>query len=358
MKRLAAAASADSQRNTVWHRGLDWLDGHPTYGITTILLVLPVIIPQKTLACEILIFGLLGASFNLLIGYTGLLSLGHSTVFGLGAYAAGVLLAKTNLISLWPALLLGLVVPGLAAIVIGWFSLRRRLVYFAMLTLAFNQMVYYAMQKAQGLTGGEDGLRGIVIPPFKLPGISFSIDSLQNPYAFYYVALGVVVLCLLFMERIIRSPFGHALEAIRESEARAQAIGYNTNRLQLVAFVFASMLAGLAGALFGIFHGFVALESLGLFFAVVCIIITVLGGKGTFVGPFVGGALYLVLQEYISQLWINWQLLLGILFVGLVVFLPQGVWGTFKRWYNQRQVRTRLLHKNAARIPDQEVEHA
>ena len=315
------------------------MDRHPAAGISLILVVIPLVIPQKTLASQILIFGLLAASFNLLLGYTGLLSLGHSTVFGLGSYAAGILLAKTGVVSLWLALLLGAVVPGLAAVVVGWFSLRRRLLYFAMLTLAFNQMVYYAMQQARGLTGGDDGLGGVVIPPFQLPGVSFSIDSLQHPYAFYYVACGIVILCLFFMQRVIHSPLGHALEAIRESEERAQMVGYHTNRLQLVAFVLASMVAGLAGALFAIFHGFVALESLGLLVALVCIVMTVLGGKGTFVGPFVGAALYLMLQEYTSRVWANWQLLLGVLFILLVLFLPQGVWGTFKQWYYARRGR-------------------
>jgi branched-chain amino acid transport system permease protein len=117
-------------------------------------------------------------------------------------------------------------------------------------------------------------------------------------------------------------------------------VGYHTNRLQLLAFVLASVLAGLAGALFAISHGFVALESLGLLVALVCIVMTVLGGKGTFVGPFVGAALYLVLQEYTSRVWANWQLLLGVLFILLVLFLPQGVWGTFKRWYNERRGRS------------------
>jgi len=338
-------------------RCVGWLDQHPAVGISAILVVMPFIIPQKTLASEILIFVLLAASYNLLLGYTGLLSLGHSTVFGLGAYAAAILLAKTEMVSLWLALLVGGVVPGLAAVVIGWFSLRRRLLYFAMLTLAFNQMVYYAMQQARGLTGGDDGLRGVVIPPFELPGVSFSIDSLQHPYAFYYVACGIVILCLFFIQRVIHSPLGHALEAIRESEERAQMIGYHTNRLQLLAFVLASMLAGLSGALFAISHGFVALESLGLLVALVCIVMTVLGGKGTFVGPFVGAALYLMLQEYTSRVWANWQLLLGVLFILLVLFLPQGVWGTFKRWYYERRGQgTRVTDQRAEAVGEEVVD--
>ena len=336
-------------------RYVDWLDRHPAVGVSAILVVMPFIIPQKTLASEILIFVLLAASYNLLLGYTGILSLGHSTVFGLGSYAAAILLAKTGMVNLWLALLVGAVVPGLAGIVIGWFSLRRRLLYFAMLTLAFNQMVYYAVQQARGLTGGEDGLRGVVIPPFQLLGVSFSIDSLQHPYAFYFVACGIVIVCLFFIQRVIHSPFGHALQAIRESEERAQMVGYHTNRLQLLAFLLASVLAGLAGALFAIFHAFVGLESLGLLFALVCIVMTVLGGKGTFVGPFVGAALYLMLQEYTSRVWTNWQLLLGVLFILLVLFLPQGIWGTFKREYYARRGRGPGATDQPAEVVAEEV---
>jgi branched-chain amino acid transport system permease protein len=356
MEKIITLSRSDTGPRPAIQWVLNWLERHPALGIAIILPLLPLVIPQKTLASEILIFGLLGASYNLLMGYTGLLSLGHSTVFGLGAYAAALLLAKTPVVNLWLALFLGAVVPGAVAIVIGWLSLRRRLVYFAMLTLAFNQMVYYAMQQARGLTGGDDGLRGVIIPPFQIFGLSFSIDSLQHPYAFYYVACVVVILCLLFMQRIIQSPFGHALQAIRENEERAQAVGYDTNRLQLMAFMFASMLAGMAGALMAIFHGFVALESLGLFFAIVCIIITVLGGKGTFVGPFVGTALYLILQEYISRYWANWQLALGLLFVLLVLFLPQGLWGTFKSWYYRRLAQNSLGPDELPLGSDAEVE--
>jgi branched-chain amino acid transport system permease protein len=165
-------------------RSIAWLEREPIVGLALVLAILPWIVPQKTLAIEVLIFTLLAASFNLLLGYAGVLSLGHSSFFGLGAYAAGILLAKTGIVNLWLALLMGIAAPALLAIPIGWFSLRRRLLYFTMLTLAFNQMVYFGALQARGLTGGDDGLQGIVIPPLQLPGITLSIDSLLHPFNF------------------------------------------------------------------------------------------------------------------------------------------------------------------------------
>lgn len=325
----------------------DWLERNPAYGLALVFLVLPWIIPEKTLVTEILTFGLFAVSFNILLGYTGLLSFGHSTFLGLGSYAAALFLVRTGIVNLWLALLFGIAVPAVAAVVIGWFCLKRRLVYFAMLTLAFNQMVYFIVFQWREFTGGDDGLRGIPIPPFALPGISLPIDSIHHPFHFYYFVYFVVVVCLIAIQRIVQSPFGRALQAIRESEERAQAIGYDTNRLQHLSFVFAGIFGGTAGALNAFFYGFVGLETLSWLTAGIAVLMTILGGRGTFVGPFLGAAVYLLIQEYSSKVTQNWPLILGGIFVLIVLFLPQGLWGTLKQQLQYRRSAARLASGEA-----------
>ena len=328
-------------------RWRDWLEAHPVYGLAVVFLILPVVVPEKTLVTNILTYGLFAVSFNLLLGYTGLLSFGHSTFLGLGSYAAALFLVKLQIVNLWLALLAGVAFPAVVAIGIGWFCLRRRMVYFSMLTLAFNQMVFFIVFQLRDITGGDDGLRGIPIPNFDLPGISFTIDSIREPMRFYFFVYVLVVLCLFAVFRIVQSPFGRALQAIRESEERARAIGYDTQRVQHLSFFFAGAFAGLAGALNALFFGFVALETLSWFTAGIAVIMTILGGKGTFVGPFIGATVYLLIQEYTSKdpflglvanpLAKNWPLLLGGTFVLMVLFLPQGLWGTYKDWLHRRR---------------------
>jgi branched-chain amino acid transport system permease protein len=154
------------------------------------------------------------------------------------------------------------------------------------------------------------------------------------------------MLGLLLIQRLVQSPFGRALEAIRENEERALMVGYNTNRLQLIMFIFGAALAGAAGALQALAHSFVALESLTWIVSASIVIMTVLGGKGTIVGPFVGAMIYLVLQEYVSRVTGSWQLVVGLVFVALVIFLPEGVWGTCKSWYRTQRAQGMLSRPN------------
>jgi branched-chain amino acid transport system permease protein len=315
-----------------------WINDRPALGLALLLLPLPFVLPEKSLAAEILTFGLFALSFNLLLGYTGLLSFGHSTYLGLGSYGAAIFLIRAGS-NFWGALVAGVLLATLLAAIIGWFSLRRRAVYFAMLTLAFNQMVFFVFFQLRWLTGGDDGLRGIPIPDLAIPGVfSLDIDVLRNPIRFFFVTYVIVIAGFFALQRIIHSPFGRALQAIRESEERARACGYDTNRLQLLSFVFAGFFAGLAGALNVLLYGFVALESLNWLMAGVVVIMTIAGGAGTFVGPIIGAAFYLFFQEYLSKLTENWPLYFGALFVLIVLFLPAGIWGTLKRTVLYRPV--------------------
>jgi len=198
-----------------------------------------VVMPEKGLATQILVFGLYATSFNILLGYAGLLSFGHSTYFGLGAYTTGLVMKWWH-----PHVLVamgaGVVVASVAAAGLGWLCLRRRQVYFSMLTLAFNQMVFFVFQQSRDITGGDDGLRNIPIADFDIPFLgSIPLEGLRHPENRYFFTLIVVILSLILIQRIVDSPFGRVLQSIRESEERARAVGYSTDRILLLAFVFA-----------------------------------------------------------------------------------------------------------------------
>ncbi len=339
--RLANTLQAPPVRALGTHGPWSAVRRRPVAALAVVLALLILVVPEKTLATQLLVFGLFAMSFNILLGYAGLLSFGHSTFFGLGAYGTALVLKWWH-----PHVLLaitaGVVLAGATALVIGWFCLRRRRVYFSMLTLAFNQMVFFILFQASNVTGGDDGLRGIPLPDFEIPFVaSIPIEGIHNPFSFYYFVLIIVLICLLGIERILSSPFGSVLEAIRESEERARAVGYNTNQILLLAFVFSGLFAGVAGSLYALFFGFIGLETLGWVTAGVVVMMAILGGVGTFVGPFVGAAIYLVLQEYVSKYTDSWQLYAGAIFMACVLFFPQGVWGSVVRMIESRSTGAR-----------------
>jgi len=282
------------------------LGRHPILVFFLVFLAFPWVVPYKSLATQVLIYGLLALGFNLLYGYTGLLSFGAAAYWGLGAYGAGLTLAKLKLASLWAALGMGLCAATVGGTVIGFFCLRRRGIYFAMLTLAFAQLLYFVGFHLADVTGGDDGLRGITVPPLVLPGLTIPLDT---SITFYYFTLALVVLAVAGLTRILDSPFGALLQAIRENSDRAAACGYDINRVKLLSFVFSSLFMGL------------------------------LGGAGTFFGPFVGAAAYLVLEDRISVFTESWPLVIGAIFMTFVLFLPKGIWGTL------------LARLNASRAP-------
>ena len=208
-----------------------WVSAHPVASFIVFFAVFPFLVPYQSLATQVLIYGLFALGFNLLYGYTGLLSFGHAAYYGLGAYGAGIALAKLKLTSLWLALGVGLAAAVIGGALIGFFCLRRRGIYFAMLTLAFAQMLYFIAFHAADLTGGDDGLRGIPLHPLGLFGASV---SLRTPLAFYFFAYAFVVLAVAALRRILDSPFGAVLQAIRENSDRAVACGYDINRIKLL----------------------------------------------------------------------------------------------------------------------------
>jgi branched-chain amino acid transport system permease protein len=302
-----------------------WVRTHPVLCFFVVFAIFPWVVPYKSLATQVLIYGLFALGFNLLYGYTGLLSFGSAAYWGLGAYGTGIALAKLKVTSLWLALAIGLTWALLGGLVFGFFCLRRRGIYFAMLTLAFAQALYFAGFHLADWTGGDDGLRGIVVPAITIPGLRISLD---RSVVFYYFTLVIVGLAVAALKRILDSPFGSVLQAIRENADRATACGYDISRIKHLSFVFYAGFCGLAGALDALRLTVVPIESLHWSTSGQVVIMTLLGGAGTFFGPFVGAATYLVLEDAISVVTESWPLVIGGIFMVFVLFLPRGIWGT------------------------------
>lgn len=295
---------------------MDW----PFWVSIPIFLVMPFVCPYTALATNILIYGLFAVGYNLLLGYTGLLSFGHASFFGLGAYSTGLLLVKLNA-PIGLAMIAGILAATLGAIAIGSISLRRREVYFAMLTLAFSQVLYFLGLQLKDLTGGDNGLRGI--PIIHLP---FSIDLFRPLHTYYFVFV-FFILSAYLVRRLLRSPFGKAMQAIRENENRATSCGYNAKTIKLISFIISGMLAGLAGSLYCIHLRFVPLETLYLGTSAEVLFIAIIGGVGTFWGPIVGSATFLLLNDITSTIMKRWELVVGVIFILFILFLNRGICG-------------------------------
>jgi branched-chain amino acid transport system permease protein len=309
----------------VIHRVSGIVARHPVLAFFLVFAIFPWVVPYKSLAAQVLIYGLFALGFNLLYGYTGLLSFGSAAYWGLGAYGTGIAIAKLGITSVWVALGMGVLAAGVGGALIGNFCLRRRGIYFAMLTLAFAQMLYFVAFHAADLTGGDDGLRGIPVNAIWIPGGSL---SLRSPLAFYFFAYVLVVLAVAGLKRILDSPFGAVLQAIRENGDRATACGYDVNRVKLLSFVFSAMFSGLAGGLDALRLTVVPVDALYWSSSGQVVIMTLLGGAGTFFGPFVGAATFLILADRLSLFIEFWPLVIGVIFMGFVLFLPKGIWGT------------------------------
>ena len=302
-----------------------WVRIHPVASFLIFFAVFPFIVPHTSLATQVLTYGLVALGFNLLYGYTGLLSFGTAAYYGLGAYGTGIALAKLKIGSLWGAMAVGVLAAMVGGAVAGFFCLRRRGIYFAMLTLAFAQLLYFVAFHLADLTGGDDGLRGIPLPPLSLFGMTI---SLRSPTAFYYFTFVIVLLAVAALKRILDSPFGAVLQAIRENSDRAVACGYDINRVKLLSFVFSATFTGLAGSLEALRLTLVPVQALYWSTSGQVVIMTLLGGAGTFFGPFVGALTYLVLEERLSRFIEWWPIVVGAVFMTFVIFLPRGIWGT------------------------------
>jgi branched-chain amino acid transport system permease protein len=288
------------------------------------LILFPLVAPFKALATMILIYGLYALGFNILFGYLGLLSFGHSALFGTGAYFCGIAIAHFGL-PWWAALSLGVLGGVLAAAAIGVLAIRTLGIYFAMVTLALSQCLYYLFYQATDWTGGENGLTGVNVKTINLFG--FGLDFV-NPLVHYYVIAAFVIVALFALSRILASPFGAVIEGVRESEARARASGIDVVRVRFVTFVVSGAFCGLAGALLALHLSIVPIETMHYDTSGLAVMMCLLGGMGTFFGPFVGAAIFLLLENLVSLYTVHWQLIVGAAFIACVLFFPRGVWGT------------------------------
>jgi branched-chain amino acid transport system permease protein len=280
---------------------------------------------QLSLLTDLLIFGLFAMSLDLIMGYTGMLSFGHAAYFGLGAYASAlVLLEFAQPVPV--ALVAGMLLAGLVALPVGWLSTRSTGIYFAMLTLAFAQFLYTVAYKWRSLTGGSDGIAGVPKTTLIWGG-----PSLASSQAFYFLAAACVVLSLVLCRALVRSPFGRALQAIRENERRFASLGRDPRPFKLVVFVIAAVFAGLAGALFAPFRGFAAPEVMFWVFSGQALMMVIMGGIGTLVGPVLGAMLFILIQEVLSSYTEHWMIFTGVVFVLIVIFVPGGLVGTARR---------------------------
>jgi branched-chain amino acid transport system permease protein len=298
-------------------------------------LVFPLVMPYEALAINILIFGLYAMGFNLLFGYTGMLSFGHAAFLGVGSYLCGISIVSFGL-PWWVAIAVGVLASSLVGLVMGYLAIRTRGIYFSMVTLALAQIVYYAFYKAERWTGGENGLRGIRVEAIELGG--FKLDFL-NPITKYYVILVFVAAALWAVSRILNSPFGAVIEAIRENEKRTAACGYDVARAKLLVFVLSATVCGLAGALRALHLSIVPIDSLHYLQSGQAVMMCLLGGMGTFFGPFVGAGMFLYLEDVTTAITSHWMAAVGVIFMVFVLFFPKGIWGSVLHWVQRHGVK-------------------
>jgi len=301
-----------------WGIGLAFLVAVPFIGIYPIFMM------------NALCFAIFACAFNLLLGFTGLLSFGHAAYFAAAAYATGWLVRSAG----WSpelGVLAGTAIAAATGLVVGAIAIRRQGIYFAMITLAMAQMVYFVFLQAP-FTGGEDGLQGVP------RGSLFGLIPLADDRVMYFVVLAVFVAVFLFVIRVVHSPYGQVLKAIRENEARAISLGYNVDRYKLLAFVLSTALAGLAGSLKTLVLGFATLSDAHWSLSGEVVLMTLLGGMGTFAGPVLGAFTIIGLQNFLADRVGSWvTVIIGAIFVVCVVAFRRGFVGELLAWQQRRR---------------------
>ena len=272
-----------------------------------------------SLVAEVLVFAIFAMSLDLIVGYTGLMSFGHAAFFGLSAYTVTMLGVHAGL-SGWWGLLAGVAVSTVAAAAIGFFCVRVSGIPFLMLTMAFSQLLFSIAVKWRTMTGGTDGL-----PGFRRPSLfGWSLDDRATLY--WLIAVGFV-LTWWGLRRLIRSPLGSTMIGVRENEQRMRAIGYPVQRIKLIAFTIAGAVAGFGGGLYAFFNAFVSSDILHWALSGDAVLMVILGGAGTITGPVIGTGLFLMLKHVISSHTEYWMFWVGVVFIGCVMFMRQGLWG-------------------------------
>jgi branched-chain amino acid transport system permease protein len=322
---IAPAIATTSRPSTVQRSAIEFL-------VLLALLALPFLLTDypRALISEIFIFAIFAMSLDLLLGFTGLMSLGHAAFFGLGAYAVAVLGTQFG-VNAWLGVAAGIGVAGCGAALIGFFCVRTGGIPFLMLTLAFSQLVFSVALKWRDVTGGSDGIAIAERPSF------FGYDLSHSP-VMYFMALSFFATTYWGLRRLLNAPLGHAFVGIRENEQRMMAIGYPTRAYKLLSFTIAGAIAGLAGGLYAIFNGFISADAVYWTASGDILIMTMLGGAGTLIGPALGAAIVLLMKNVVSSYSEHWLAIIGITFVCCVMFFPGGLWGSLQkvRWRRVR----------------------
>ncbi len=304
--------------------------------VMALLIVAPLVLPifWAKFLTEILIWGLLAMSSDLLIGYTGMVSFGHSAFFGLGMYGAAAALLTSSPPNLWLAIIYGLAMAAGVGLFVAYFSTRLRDIYFAITTLIFSQIFYVIIFTWTAVTGGETGLI-FSRPHFSIP---FLYDVRFTPMTLHWFVLALVAGSYLLLRRITRSPFGMVLQSIRENEARTRAIGYPVQRYKIVSVMLSGLFAGLAGVLYAVQNEFAAPDFVFFITSGDTVIFNVIGGIGTLAGPIVGAGFFQLLRELLSRVFgdqFPYLIPAGLVFIVMIIFLPQGLLGFARRWLNK-----------------------
>jgi len=290
--------------------------------IVAILFVLPLLAPEclRSMLSKIYIFAMFAMGLNLVLGYTGLISLGHAAYLGVGGYTVGILMTRLGIDSLWVLFPAAIFMSAIVAAVIGFIALRVTGMHFILITIAFGQLLFAIAVKWRSVTGSTDGLIGITYPALEVVGYQWT------SFSFHYLILLLFIICYVFMYLITNSSFGYALVGIRENESRMQGLGYNTWLYKYVAFIIGGVFAGLAGALFAPFYGIMVPSHFGLLTSSMAVLMVLLGSPGTLYGPVIGSFLILLL-EFFASIYSpqRWPLILGAVFIVCITLFRGGV---------------------------------
>ncbi len=307
-------------------------------GILAVLVFMPLVLPYHALGTEILLFALAAVAFDLCLGYTGVMMFCQASFFGTGVYVTSLTLIHVSQ-NIFLAVFLGVAAASTLALLFGWLASSRSGSYSVLLTLAFNECIYFAAYQWSSLTGGDDGLTGVPRPNIELP-FGMYLD-IQSSLAFYVFVAVIFFACFMIIRRITRSPFGAVLKGIRENENRARAIGYNVRLYKVAVFVIGGMFMGLAGSLYCMHINFAHIHNVHFETSGNIVMMVLIGGMGTLVGPVIGAFLITLASEFASTLWDRWLIIQGVVFILFVLFARGGIWGIVE------SVRERLTARKA-----------
>lgn len=306
-------------------------DDFPTVpvAIGAVLLILLPLLLSPLLASEILVFAIFALGYNILFGYGGEMSFGHAAFFGLAAY--GTILTATVVPNIYLSIVVGVLLATVSGIIFGWLSLQRRGIYFSMITLGLAQMIYLIVFQATSITGGSNGVG--------FPTVENAFGPLvpgSGGLSFYLLTLIVFLITIISVRRIIRSPFGRLLIAVRENPDRVRALGYNIKRILFVSFVFTSIISGIAGVLYSILFSFVSPNLLFWLTSGEVVLMTLIGGAGTLGGPFIGAIIFILLSDSLTSFFNFWEIPFGLIIIAVVLFAPEGVYGIYQNYVSDQ----------------------